>query len=125
MTGLGLAPAAGITAVTRRTVMSGVLVAGPANGNGNGNGNVNGGNGAPATSPQPAAAAATLLPGQTPLAVQVPPPLRPGPGEALLPRPAVASVPALTSLSRGSNTPATARAVTRLRTNAPAGGIPR
>ena len=52
---------AGITAVTRRTVMGGVPGATPAQA-------ASGNNGAIIYSPQPAAAAAMLLPGRTPLA---------------------------------------------------------
>jgi len=96
----GYAQAGGITAVTRRTVMSGVPGGAPANATANATGGT-------IVNPQPQAAASVLLPGQTPLAriprvpgvpggrvtvSAVPPPLRPGPGEALMARPA--SVPA-------------------------------
>lgn len=133
----GCSHAAGITAVTRRTVMSGVpgggLGGAPAN-----NGTVI------VTSPQPQAAATVLLPGQTPLGaktaaagarVQVaaqPPPLRPGPGEALMARPAAATTPLVVKPAVGvrASTPVAAKAVnvpttgTRAAGRAGAGAVP-
>jgi len=108
--------AGGITAVTRRTVMSGV----PA-GLGNAAPNVAAAAGT-VVSPQPQAAAAVLLPGQIrlgavttpgtaggtrPVVAAAPTPLRPGPGEALLARPVViVGAPAKTPAAAKVPTPA-------------------